>query len=44
MSNAASGKKRPPGSGGLPFLGETLAFAKNPFGFIGARPAPGAGR
>ena len=25
----------PPGSNGLPLLGETLAFAKNPFAFIG---------
>ena len=27
----------PPGSHGLPLLGETLAFASNPFGFIHAR-------
>ncbi len=27
----------PPGSDGLPLLGETLAFAKNPFGFIDER-------
>src|SRR5437763_3678799 len=27
----------PPGSTGLPILGETLAFAKNPFGFIDER-------
>src|SRR6267154_1683418 len=25
---------RPAGNDGLPFLGETLSFAKNPFGFI----------
>ena len=29
----------PPGSNGLPLLGETLAFAKNPFAFIGQRRA-----
>lgn len=28
---------RPPGSDGLPFLGETLSFAKNPFQFIEQR-------
>ncbi len=27
----------PPGSNGLPLLGETLSFAKNPFGFIDER-------
>src|ERR1041385_4781380 len=27
----------PPGRSGLPLLGETLAFAKNPFGFIEER-------
>ena len=27
----------PPGQDGLPILGETLSFAKNPFGFIEAR-------
>jgi cytochrome P450 len=27
----------PPGSSGLPLLGETLSFAKNPFGFIDER-------
>jgi cytochrome P450 len=27
----------PPGRSGLPLLGETLAFAKNPFGFIESR-------
>jgi cytochrome P450 len=37
MSDTASGKKLPPGTRGLPFLGETLAFAKNPFGFIDQR-------
>lgn len=37
MSDAASGKKLPPGSRGLPLLGETLAFAKSPFGFIDGR-------
>ncbi|HEV7920928.1 MAG TPA: cytochrome P450 [Thermoanaerobaculia bacterium] len=30
-------EKMPPGSGGLPLLGETLAFAKNPFAFIDQR-------
>lgn len=30
-------RKIPPGSGGLPLLGETLAFAKNPFAFIDER-------
>lgn len=29
----------PPGSSGLPLLGETLAFAKDPFGFIDQRMA-----
>src|ERR1051325_493573 len=29
--------KMPPGSDGLPLLGETLAFAKNPFAFIDER-------
>jgi cytochrome P450 len=29
----------PPGSSGLPLLGETLAFAKDPFAFIGQRRA-----
>ena len=29
----------PPGSKGLPFLGETLAFANNPFAFIHRRRA-----
>lgn len=37
MSDTVSGKKLPPGSNGLPLLGETLAFAKNPFGFIDSR-------
>ena len=27
----------PPGRGGLPLLGETLAFAKNPFRFVEER-------
>src|ERR1043165_10152378 len=27
----------PPGTGGLPLLGETLAFAKNPFLFVEER-------
>src|SRR5882672_6109069 len=27
----------PPGKNGLPLLGETLSFAKNPFGFIEER-------
>lgn len=29
----------PPGSNGLPLLGETLAFASNPFAFVGQRRA-----
>ena len=29
----------PPGSNGLPLLGETLAFANNPFAFIHQRRA-----
>lgn len=33
----SSTKPLPPGSGGLPLLGETLAFAKNPFLFIDQR-------
>lgn len=37
MSDAASGKKVPPGTRGLPLLGETLSFARNPFGFIDER-------
>jgi cytochrome P450 len=28
---------RPPGSAGLPLLGETLAFTKDPFGFVQSR-------
>src|SRR4051812_14368476 len=32
-----SSKQLPPGSEGLPLLGETLAFAKNPFAFIDQR-------
>lgn len=32
-----SSKPLPPGSEGLPLLGETLAFAKNPFAFIDQR-------
>jgi cytochrome P450 len=35
---SASGRKpAAPGSDGLPLLGETLAFAKNPFGFVDER-------
>jgi retinoid hydroxylase len=37
MSDVTSGKKLPPGTRGLPLVGETLSFAKNPFGFIDAR-------
>ena len=33
----ASTNPLPPGSSGLPLLGETLAFASNPFGFIHQR-------
>ncbi len=31
------GKRPPPGRRGLPLLGETLSFARNPFGFIDDR-------
>lgn len=34
----------PPGQDGLPLLGETLDFAKNPFGFIEKRLAANGGR
>ena len=37
MSSVSPGKPLPPGSMGLPLLGETLAFAKNPFRFIDER-------
>jgi retinoid hydroxylase len=37
MSDTPTSTKRPPGRRGLPFLGETLAFARNPFGFIDER-------
>ena len=37
MSGSQSAKARPPGRHGLPILGETLSFAKNPFGFIDER-------
>ena len=36
MSSTA-GPRLPPGSEGLPLVGETLSFAKNPFGFIDDR-------
>ena len=36
MSDSPS-SRRLPGTRGLPFLGETLSFAKNPFGFIDER-------
>ena len=35
----ATANPLPPGGNGLPLLGETLAFAKNPFAFIGERRA-----
>jgi cytochrome P450 len=35
----ATANPLPPGSGGLPLLGETLAFASNPFAFIHERRA-----
>ena len=35
----ATANPLPPGSNGLPLLGETLAFANNPFAFIGQRRA-----
>src|SRR5258708_3040993 len=37
MSMTTVGKPLPPGSSGLPLIGETLAFAKNPFRFIDER-------
>src|SRR5258706_8720816 len=35
--SSTPGKKLPPGRDGLPLVGETLSFAKNPFGFIDER-------
>ena len=35
--NPSSAQALPPGRSGLPLLGETLGFAKNPFGFIERR-------
>jgi retinoid hydroxylase len=37
MMSSAPGPRLPPGSEGLPLVGETLSFAKNPFGFIDDR-------
>ncbi len=37
MMSSTPGRKLPPGSTGLPLVGETLSFAKNPFGFIDER-------
>lgn len=37
MSSTPAGNPLPPGEKGLPLLGETLAFAKNPFRFIDDR-------
>ncbi|MES1245997.1 MAG: cytochrome P450 [Acidobacteriota bacterium] len=37
MEPSMAGKSLPPGRSGLPLLGETIAFAKNPFGFIDQR-------
>jgi hypothetical protein len=37
MSMTAPPASLPPGSMGLPFLGETLAFGKNPFRFLEER-------
>jgi cytochrome P450 len=37
MSTTATPASLPPGSMGLPFLGETLAFGKNPFRFLEER-------
>lgn len=35
----AAANPLPPGNNGLPLLGETLAFANNPFAFVGSRRA-----
>jgi cytochrome P450 len=37
MSSTPAGDRLPPGSDGIPLLGETLSFAKNPFRFIEER-------
>ena len=37
MTSVPTGKPLPPGGDGLPLLGETLTFAKNPFRFIDER-------
>ena len=37
MGPSIAGKSLPPGRSGLPLLGETIAFAKNPFRFIEQR-------
>jgi cytochrome P450 len=37
MTTTPAGDRLPPGSNGIPLLGETLAFAKNPFRFIEER-------
>jgi cytochrome P450 len=37
MTTTPAGDRLPPGSDGIPLLGETLAFAKNPFRFIEER-------
>ncbi len=37
MAASSRSGRLPPGSGGLPVLGETLAFARNPFAFIDER-------
>jgi brassinosteroid-6-oxidase 2 len=39
MANSQARQSLPPGTGGLPLVGETLAFASNPFAFVSQRRA-----